>query len=76
MIIPEQPLQSQRDAEEDNLARAGFALVSAETMVRLEDVERRLSQGLPVSASECEDILYACYSGLLSEYCREAKVIA
>lgn len=75
MIIPEQPFRSQREAEEDNLARSGFAVVSAETMARVVDVERRLSAGLPVSAEECEQILYAVYSGPYGDHHR-AKVFA
>ncbi len=75
MIIPEQPFQSVHDAGEHQLARAGIAVVSAETAALIENVEHRIRASLPVSSAEFEAILYAIYSGPYGEYHRP-KVIA
>jgi hypothetical protein len=59
----------------DLLARAGFAVVSAETYALLESIERRLAIGAAVPSSDFEAVLYAIYAGPYGDYHR-AEVFA
>jgi hypothetical protein len=72
MIISGQSLSPQ---EADRQCRAGYAVVSAETMAIFLDVERRLAVDLPVSLEELESILYAVHASGYGDY-HPAKVYA
>jgi hypothetical protein len=68
MIIPEQEFSTLLQLAEDRLARAGYAIVSAETAALGADIERRIEAGLPVSSDEFERFLYGYYANQISEY--------
>jgi hypothetical protein len=60
---------------EDLLARAGFAVISAETYVLFESIERRLAIGAAVPIANFEAVLYAAYAAPYGDY-HQAQVFA
>ena len=64
-----------RALAEDMLARAGFAVVSQETMALVESIERRLTIGVSVPSADFEAVLYAIYAGPYGDY-HQSKVFA
>ena len=60
---------------EDTLARAGYAVVSAEIGALANGIEARLSIGVAVPSREFEAVLYAVYAGRCGDY-HTAKVFA
>jgi hypothetical protein len=66
--IPRQQPRDLLEWAEDYVARAGYAVVSAEIAALADSIDARLAIGAHVPLCELEAVLYAIYAGPYGDY--------